>query len=32
MQELISGRIDYICDTIQTGAAQVREGALGASP
>ena len=24
MQELIGGRIDYMCDTIQTGAAQVK--------
>ena len=26
MQELIGGRIDYMCDTIQTGAAQVKGG------
>jgi tripartite-type tricarboxylate transporter receptor subunit TctC len=26
MQELIAGRIDYMCDTIQTGAAQARTG------
>jgi tripartite-type tricarboxylate transporter receptor subunit TctC len=24
MQDLIAGRIDYMCDTIQTGAAQAR--------
>lgn len=28
MQELIAGRIDYFCDTIQTGAAQARAGAV----
>jgi tripartite-type tricarboxylate transporter receptor subunit TctC len=28
MQELIAGRIDYMCDTIQTGAAQARGGAV----
>jgi tripartite-type tricarboxylate transporter receptor subunit TctC len=26
MQELIAGRIDYFCDTIQTGAAQSKAG------
>jgi len=26
MQDLIAGRIDYMCDTIQTGAAQARSG------
>lgn len=26
MQELIAGRVDYFCDTIQTGAAQARAG------
>jgi tripartite-type tricarboxylate transporter receptor subunit TctC len=26
MQELIAGRIDYMCDTIQTGAAQAKTG------
>jgi tripartite-type tricarboxylate transporter receptor subunit TctC len=26
MQDLIAGRIDYMCDTIQTGAAQARAG------
>jgi tripartite-type tricarboxylate transporter receptor subunit TctC len=28
MQELIGGRIDYMCDTIQTGAAQAKGGAV----
>jgi tripartite-type tricarboxylate transporter receptor subunit TctC len=28
MQELIAGRIDYMCDTIQTGAAQANSGAV----
>jgi tripartite-type tricarboxylate transporter receptor subunit TctC len=28
MQELIAGRIDYFCDTIQTGAAQAKAGAV----
>jgi tripartite-type tricarboxylate transporter receptor subunit TctC len=28
MQDLIGGRIDYMCATIQTGAAQVRQGAV----
>ena len=28
MQELIAGRIDYFCDTIQTGAAQVKAGTV----
>jgi tripartite-type tricarboxylate transporter receptor subunit TctC len=28
MQELIAGRIDYFCDTIQTGAAQARAGTV----
>jgi tripartite-type tricarboxylate transporter receptor subunit TctC len=26
MQDLIAGRIDYMCDTIQTGAAQAKSG------
>jgi tripartite-type tricarboxylate transporter receptor subunit TctC len=26
MQDLIGGRIDYMCDTIQTGAAQAKQG------
>jgi tripartite-type tricarboxylate transporter receptor subunit TctC len=26
MQDLIAGRIDYMCDTIQTGAAQAKGG------
>ncbi|MBI3433870.1 MAG: tripartite tricarboxylate transporter substrate binding protein BugD [Proteobacteria bacterium] len=26
MQDLIAGRIDYMCDTIQTGAVQARQG------
>jgi tripartite-type tricarboxylate transporter receptor subunit TctC len=26
MQDLIAGRIDYMCDTIQTGAAQAKAG------
>jgi len=28
MQDLIAGRIDYMCDTIQTGAAQAKAGAV----
>jgi tripartite-type tricarboxylate transporter receptor subunit TctC len=28
MQELIGGRIDYFCDTIQTGAAQAKAGTV----
>ena len=28
MQELIGGRVDYMCDTIQTGAAQVKGGTV----
>jgi tripartite-type tricarboxylate transporter receptor subunit TctC len=28
MQELIAGRIDYFCDTIQTGAAQAKSGTV----
>jgi tripartite-type tricarboxylate transporter receptor subunit TctC len=28
MQDLIGGRIDYMCDTIQTGAQQAREGTV----
>jgi tripartite-type tricarboxylate transporter receptor subunit TctC len=28
MQDLIAGRIDYMCDTIQTGAAQAKGGAV----
>jgi tripartite-type tricarboxylate transporter receptor subunit TctC len=28
MQELIAGRVDYMCDTIQTGAAQVKQDAV----
>jgi tripartite-type tricarboxylate transporter receptor subunit TctC len=28
MQDLIGGRIDYMCDTIQTGAAQARAGTV----
>jgi tripartite-type tricarboxylate transporter receptor subunit TctC len=28
MQELIAGRIDYFCDTIQTGAAQAKAGTV----
>src|SRR5262249_32925141 len=27
-QDLIGGRIDYMCATIQTGAAQVKQGAV----
>ena len=30
MQELIAGRIDYFCDTIQTGAAQAKAGTVKA--
>jgi tripartite-type tricarboxylate transporter receptor subunit TctC len=28
MQDLIAGRIDFMCDTIQTGAAQAKGGAV----
>jgi tripartite-type tricarboxylate transporter receptor subunit TctC len=28
MQDLIAGRIDYMCDTIQTGAAQAKGGSV----
>ena len=28
MQDLIGGRIDYICDTIQTGAQQAKQGTV----
>jgi tripartite-type tricarboxylate transporter receptor subunit TctC len=28
MQELIGGRIDYFCDTIQTGAVQAKAGTV----
>jgi tripartite-type tricarboxylate transporter receptor subunit TctC len=28
MQDLIAGRIDYMCDTIQTGAVQAKGGAV----
>jgi tripartite-type tricarboxylate transporter receptor subunit TctC len=28
MQDLVGGRIDYMCATIQTGAAQVKQGAV----
>jgi putative tricarboxylic transport membrane protein len=28
MQELIAGRIDYMCDTIQTGAQQAKQGSV----
>jgi tripartite-type tricarboxylate transporter receptor subunit TctC len=28
MQDLIGGRIDYMCDTIQTGTAQVKGGSV----
>jgi tripartite-type tricarboxylate transporter receptor subunit TctC len=28
MQDLIGGRIDYMCDTIQTGAQQARQGTV----
>jgi tripartite-type tricarboxylate transporter receptor subunit TctC len=28
MQDLIGGRVDYMCATIQTGAAQVKQGAV----
>jgi tripartite-type tricarboxylate transporter receptor subunit TctC len=28
MQELIAGRIDYFCDTIQTGATQAKAGTV----
>jgi tripartite-type tricarboxylate transporter receptor subunit TctC len=30
MQDLIGGRIDYMCDTIQTGAAQAKGGTVKA--
>jgi tripartite-type tricarboxylate transporter receptor subunit TctC len=30
MQDLIGGRIDYMCDTIQTGAVQAKQGAVKA--
>jgi tripartite-type tricarboxylate transporter receptor subunit TctC len=28
MQDLIGGRIDYMCDTIQTGAQQAKQGTV----
>src|SRR5262245_56007926 len=28
MQDLIAGRIDYMCGTVQTGAAQAKQGAV----
>ena len=28
MQDLIGGRIDYFCDTIQTGAVQAKAGTV----
>jgi tripartite-type tricarboxylate transporter receptor subunit TctC len=28
MQDLIAGRVDYMCDTIQTGAAQAKAGSV----
>ncbi|HEY1543651.1 MAG TPA: tripartite tricarboxylate transporter substrate-binding protein, partial [Xanthobacteraceae bacterium] len=28
MQDLIAGRIDYMCDTIQTGAVQAKAGSV----
>ena len=28
MQDLIGGRIDYMCDTIQTGAEQAKHGTV----
>jgi tripartite-type tricarboxylate transporter receptor subunit TctC len=28
LQDLIGGRIDYLCTTVQTGAAQVKEGGV----
>jgi putative tricarboxylic transport membrane protein len=28
MQDLIGGRVDYMCDTIQTGAAQAKQGTV----
>ena len=28
MQDLIGGRIDYMCATIQSGAAQAKQGAV----
>jgi len=30
MQDLIGGRVDYMCDTIQTGAAQAKQGSVKA--
>jgi tripartite-type tricarboxylate transporter receptor subunit TctC len=30
MQDLMGGRIDYMCDTIQTGAAQAKQGVVKA--
>jgi tripartite-type tricarboxylate transporter receptor subunit TctC len=30
MQDLMGGRIDYMCDTIQTGAAQAKQGTVKA--
>jgi tripartite-type tricarboxylate transporter receptor subunit TctC len=30
MQDLIGGRIDYMCDTIQTGAVQAKQGTVKA--
>jgi tripartite-type tricarboxylate transporter receptor subunit TctC len=30
MQDLLAGRIDYMCDTIQTGAAQAKGGGVKA--
>jgi len=30
LQDLIAGRIDYMCTTIQTGAAQAKQGAIKA--
>jgi tripartite-type tricarboxylate transporter receptor subunit TctC len=30
LQELIAGRLDYMCTTIQTGAAQAKQGAVKA--
>jgi tripartite-type tricarboxylate transporter receptor subunit TctC len=30
MQDLIGGRIDYMCDTIQTGAQQAKDGSVKA--
>src|SRR5262249_14851937 len=28
MQDLVGGRLDYMCDTIQTGAIQAKDGAV----